>query len=109
MLTKDTRIYADALKLDELGILQYILSVEITDLILALEPNPVFFHCHAYEIPAASAVNHIGFLERDRWHRDFVEPNMRSENDANAFGIFIYFTDVNTEANAHSTLFQNIL
>lgn len=96
---KQVRTYADASTLFDLGILQDLLTDKVKSCILKLEPNPVFFHCHAYEIPASSKVNHIGFHDVAGWHRDFVEPNMISQSGSKAFSIFIYLTDVDTEAN----------
>lgn len=92
------RKYVTADKLYELGILQELITPHLKSLILALEPNPVFFHCHAYSIPHSQTENHIGFHDRAGWHRDHIESGF-SANNTRAFSIFIYLTDVNNETN----------
>lgn len=90
------RCYVDAAKLDDLGILSEIFTEEMKFIITALEPNPIFFHSHAYAIPHSQKKNHIGFHQSAGWHRDHVESGF-SENDTSAFSLFIYLTDVEEE------------
>lgn len=90
------RRYVDAAKLNKLGILGEIFTEDMKFIITALEPNPVFFHSHAYSIPHSQKKNHIGFHQSAGWHRDHVESGF-SENDTSAFSLFIYLTDVDEE------------
>ena len=90
------RKYVKSDRLYELGILDEILNDNLQSLILSIIPNPVFFHCHAYSIPNGENTNHIGFQEKDGWHRDYVESGP-SELGGRAFSIFIYLTSVPNE------------
>lgn len=92
------RKYVKCNQLFELGILDQLLNKKLINSILTLEPNPVLFHCHAYEIPANKKINHIGFHEKDGWHRDFVSDKVPDLQSLNAFSIFIYLTDVEDES-----------
>jgi hypothetical protein len=92
------RSYVKADELLALGILEEVMSPKLMNIINMLDPSPVFFHCHCFEIAGNCSQNHIGFDELDGWHRDYSDPNIRSIHGCRPCSVFIYLSDVpNTE------------
>jgi len=74
------------------GLIDTILGCEMRNLLLSIVPDPVLYHCHAYEIAANSKQSHIFGDNASGWHRD--EDSEHFEKDATHASIFVYLTDV---------------
>ncbi|ALU45845.1 hypothetical protein [Pseudoalteromonas rubra] len=88
------RSYVKADELLALGILEEVMSPKLMNTINLLDPCPIFFHCHCFEIEGNSSQNHIGFDELDGWHRDHSDPNIKSVYGCRPSSVFIYLSDV---------------
>jgi hypothetical protein len=65
------------------------------DVLFSLMPDPVLYHCHAYEIPGNSRASHVFGESNDGWHRD--ADSVFIPEDATHLSIFVYLSDVREE------------
>jgi hypothetical protein len=75
-----------------LGILNKILTPKMRELILAIMPDPVLYHFHAYEIAGNSTKSHIFSESLGGWHRD--PDSEYFESDPTHLSVFVYLSDV---------------
>ncbi|KID58725.1 hypothetical protein JF50_02325 [Pseudoalteromonas luteoviolacea] len=86
--------YVYSNELVELGILDEVLNNKLLSAITVLDPCPILFQCHCFEIDWSRAVNqtHCDLLEG--WHKDHRDPNIKSVYGCRPFSIYIYLNDV---------------
>jgi phytanoyl-CoA dioxygenase PhyH len=90
------RSYVHSDDLMDLGLFELIFGDRIRDAMLSIMPDPVLYHCHAYEIAAQNAKSHI-FDDNafGGWHRDADSELVRDA--ATHVSIFVYLSDVGPE------------
>lgn len=88
----EARAYIRSDEMLEMGILDKVLSPAMRNLLLAIMPDPVFYHFHAYEIAGNSSQSHIFADQLGGWHRD---PDSKYfPADPTHVSIFVYLSDV---------------
>ncbi len=92
------RSYFTVENMVRLDLIDTILSGRMRDLILSIVPDPVLYHCHAYEIAANSTTSHIFNEALAGWHRD--PDSEYFAEDPTHTSIFVYLTDVGPEDGA---------
>jgi hypothetical protein len=91
----ERRAYVRPDEMHDAGILEFVLSRKMKDLILSIVPNPVLYHFHAYEIAGHSAESHIFADQLGGWHRD---PDSEFyPRDPTHVSIFVYLSEVGEE------------
>ncbi|MBL7856251.1 MAG: phytanoyl-CoA dioxygenase family protein [Cyclobacteriaceae bacterium] len=92
------RSYVNAKELLDLGILNDIFSPAFRNVLRAIMPDAVLYHCHVYEIDAHQTTSHIHQGSNLGWHRD-EECMVKYEPDNYHFlSYFVYLTDVKEES-----------
>ncbi len=95
------RRYVDSLDIYNLGIIDEIFTPKLVSLIFSIIPNPVLYHCHAYEIDGLNSKPHIAqnnFL--NGWHRDVDCIHDLDNRGIQHVSLFVYLTHVGNEDGA---------
>lgn len=93
---EQSRRYVDCWQMFELGVLEKLFNPALQKLIYQMQPDAVFYHCHAYEIDANQSKSHIlSENQCDGWHRDWDCPlDLAKSSNLQQVSLFIYLTDV---------------
>lgn len=86
------RAYVTSEDMARYDLLGTVLGGEMRNLLLSIVPDPVLYHCHAYEIAANSPRPHIFGERLAGWHRDGDSEHFK--NDVTHASIFVYMTNV---------------
>jgi hypothetical protein len=89
-------VYVDDMQ--RINIFDKVLSPAMRSLIFAIMPDPVLYHCHAYEIPGLSTRSHIFSESLSGFHRDPDSDYI--PNSVTHVSIFVYLTPVGPEDGA---------
>lgn len=91
----EARAYVHYDDLARLGLLQPMLTGRMRDLLTAIVPDPVLYHCHVYEIAGNNSSSHIFGETLGGWHKD---PDSEFDGStATHVSIFLYLSDVGPE------------
>ncbi|WP_261574401.1 phytanoyl-CoA dioxygenase family protein [Frankia gtarii] len=89
------RSYVGADRLVALGIVEKLFSERLRQVIRALIPDAVLYHCHVYETAANQERSHIHAGRLNGWHRDTETIRLFDPTVAPQYiSIFVYLTDV---------------
>ena len=89
---EESRAYVRADEMADLGLLARIFSEKMLSILFSIMPDPVLYHCHAYEIAAGQNKSHI-FAERlSGFHRD--TDSVWTPSEPTHVSIFVYLGKV---------------
>lgn len=91
-LQSSPRAYVKPDRMQELGIIQKVLSPRMRGVIFSTMPDPVLHHLHVYEIAANQSEPHIFSDVLSGWHRDPDCTYVAS--DATHVSVFVYLSAV---------------
>ena len=94
----DNRSYAHADQLYSSGALDLLLKPKFRDLLFEIMPDPVLYHCHAYEIAARKERSHILSERLSGFHADIDSEWTKSA--PTHVSVFVYLSDVSADDGA---------
>jgi hypothetical protein len=90
--SNQARSYVHIDEMQELGLLDTVLSPRMRSVLFTPLCDPVLYHCHIYEIAGNSTRSHVFGETLSGWHRD---PDCEyHKNYATHISVFVYLTDV---------------
>ncbi len=94
----EQRSYAHPDELVDAGLWSLIFSSRVRALLFSLMPDPVLYHCHAYEIAGNNDKPHIFGESLAGWHCDV--DRQQDDDPPTHISLFVYLTDVGPDNGA---------
>lgn len=93
--TEQHRAYVMSDEIADLGLFKFIFSEKLLSLLFSIMPDPVLYHCHAYEIATRQDRSHI-FAERlSGFHRDI--DSVWTPSEPTHVSVFVYLSKVDPD------------
>jgi hypothetical protein len=89
------RAYVMSDEMADLGLFETVFSEKMLSILFSIMPDPVLYHCHAYEIATRQDQSHI-FAERlSGFHRD--TDSVWTPSEPTHVSVFVYLSDVGVD------------
>ena len=100
LTTGEPRSYLSGDHLARIGIVDELFNDDLRAVVSGLYADPVFFHCHVYEIAAGQSRPHIQPLDLRGWHRDPETVRRYSPTFPNFVSVFVALSPIGEDDGA---------